>query len=354
MKLAFVSRHLPQEEGTAAGRQLWAVGEALRAAGHDVTAFCWRPEPAAGPYADWCEWRPLPPAAAVRVRSRALLLPRSDVVRAGWSAASDAVAVADDPGSAPAVTGQGCLDVTTVHFSVALDRAALHDRAPRVVQDWRGERRAVRRARSVWVLSDRVGAAVGRGTWVPPTVPVPVAPLPAVDEPVVGLLADWSWPPNRLAADALLRCWPSVRAEVPGARLLLAGRGTSPVGALAGVEWMGPVRQVSDLLGRCAVFAFPCPATSGPKMKVMDALAHGVAVVTTESGVEGLVDGRSAASVGAESSLSERLVALLRDPAARAALAGAGRQLLVQHHSPEQAALARVRAVQQQLAGARS
>lgn len=347
MRFAYVSRHLPEPEGSAAGRQLWAVGEALRAAGHEVTAWSWRPEPPQAGLPAWCHWAPLPAEAAWRTRGRALLRPRSDAARAGWQAPTGAVAVADDPVSWAAVAGQGAAAVATVHYAVAADRRALSDRRPALLQDRRGERRAVRAADEVWALSGRVRDAVGRGVVVPGCVPLPEQALPPVTEPVVGMLADWSWRPNLAAADALLGSWPRVRAAVPGARLLLAGRGRSPVGTAPGVEWVGPVPASTDLLARLAVFAFPCPATSGPKMKVLDALAHGVPVLTTAAGAEGLAgDVTGSLAVAGEAAFADRLVSLLTDLPGRTRLAAAGRRLVLTGHAPAVAAQARVAAAE--------
>lgn len=344
MKLAYVAHHLPEPEGTAAGRQLWAVCSALVEQGHEVSLRSWRPRPPTGELPAWCEWAPLPDEPSWRSRTRSLVLPRGEVVRAGFSAPDDAVVVADDPFSWQAVAGQGERSIVTVHFATALDRATLGWR-PTSVQDLRGERRAVRQADLVWSLSPRVRTATGRGAFVPASIPLPAEPLPVVEAPVAGLLADWSWQPNVLAALSLISAWPQVRAAVPGALLLLAGRGECPVGTLEGVQWLGEVGSSADLLSRLAVFAFPCPSTSGPKMKVLDAFAHGVAVLTTAAGVEGLVDGSQAAAVVDDGGLVPRLIELLRNPTERVRLAADGRAAVVRHHAPDVAARARIAAL---------
>ena len=41
MKVAMVSRHLPDPAGTAAGRALFALGEGLVDAGHDLDVWSW-------------------------------------------------------------------------------------------------------------------------------------------------------------------------------------------------------------------------------------------------------------------------------------------------------------------------
>ena len=347
MRWQFVSYHAATPEGTAAGRQLWAVGEGLRALGHDVQAWSWGAAPPAGELAQWCEWRPLPVEPLLRSRARSLLRPRSEVARARWTPPPADVYVADDPASWQAVAAvRHALRVSTTHFGVGLDRTALRDRSPARLQDLRAERRAVRQADVSWALSDRVARAVHAGVVVPPTIPIPDSPLPPVDAPVVGMLADWRWPPNVTAAAALLRAWPKVREQVPAARLLLAGRGRPAVAETSGVEWLGEVPASADLLQQLAVFAFPCGPTSGPKMKVLDAMAHGVAVLTTRWGVEGVAAADEAAAVCGESELGDRLIQLLIDPIARATLAQRGRDAILQAHTPELAARARLLSLQ--------
>ncbi|MHB1712751.1 MAG: glycosyltransferase, partial [Acidimicrobiales bacterium] len=172
-------------------------------------------------------------------------------------------------------------------------------------------------------------------------------PVPVVEEPVAAVLSDWSWPPNRYALARLLDAWPAVRDAVPGALLILGGRHfpTDAVGVLPGVELTGPVGSSLDILGRTAVVPFPCPTSSGPKVKVLEALAHGIPVVTTSSGVEGIAVGPDALPmVATEKQFVPRLVALLQNPEERARLGTAARESVAVHHSPIAAAQARLRA----------
>jgi hypothetical protein len=337
-----VSHHAPRPHGSASGRMLFALVDALRAEGHEATVKCWAPEqPADLP--TWAEWRPLPSASFWAVRARALVLPRSDVVRMHWDLPTDAVLVADDTLSFPAVRGAP-RTVANIHNSLALDRRALGGRSGSDLQDVRAERRVVRQAPELWVSSSRVREAFGRGVVVPYTLPIPEQVGAPVEVPVVGMLADWRWRPNLVALASLLDSWPQVRDQVPGAQLLLAGRGTAPVGSVAGVRDLGEVPTSADLLSQVALLAFPCPPSSGAKMKSFDALAHGVALVTTSAGAEGLPEG-AAQVVPVGSSFGDELVRLLRDVPARQELARRGRRLLVEHHSPRVAALARVDAL---------
>jgi glycosyltransferase involved in cell wall biosynthesis len=236
----------------------------------------------------------------------------------------------------------------TVHYLTRLDAAALGRRlTPAGWQDARAERRAARRATVVLGYSERVAAAcAARGAHpVPMAIPLPTDLLAPSDQPIAANVADWRWPPNRAALDHLLRTWPEVRAAVPGARLLLAGRGLEAVGTIAGVDVIGPVERSRDVLAGAAVLAFPCPPTSGPKTKVLEAMAHGLPVVTTPAGVEGVFGSGTLAEVAPLENFARALASLLREPERRAALRATAHQAILEHHAPRPAARARVAAI---------
>lgn len=347
MKFSVVSRHLPEPEGTAAGRILLATCEGLRSEGHDVELWSWGPEPPTAELPSWCTWRPLPGEHWIRTRLRALVRPRQDVVRAGWDPSPDVVAVGDDPVSFPAVAGS-LRSVLTLHYATRLDVRAVGRTRLRDVQSIRGEAAAARRAAVTLAYSPRVVAAIGRGVFVPAAWPFPVERLVPAATPVAALLADWNWPPNRATLWQLLAAWPDVRSRVPDARLLLAGRGdlSSLIAASDGVEILGTVARASDVLARAALVPFPCPETSGPKMKVFEAMGYGIPVVTTPAGVEGLVlaPGSGAVVVPPER-FASAVADLLLDPERRLALGTSGREALRRSHAPVPAARARIQAI---------
>ena len=348
MNLAIVSRHLPEPEGTASGRALWALAKGLVAEGHTIEVCSWWPERPAADLPPWCAWRPLPPEPWARMKLRALLRPRWDAVRVPWRPAGGAVAVADEPLSFPVVAAHHP-SVLTVHYLARLDARALGRPGPTQYQDMRAQRRDARAADVVLAYSERVAreAAV-------PAVPVPVAydPPPEaaepVEEPVAALVANWEWPPNRAALAGLLASWPQVQQAVPGAVLLVAGRHSELLAGvnLRGVRMLGAVERSVDVLARAAVLAFPCPASSGPKIKVLEALALGLPVVTTPAGAEGLWGGAGNGLVVAPlPRFAAALAATLGDPEERARLGAAGRQGVIDHHGPVPAARARVAAL---------
>ena len=341
MKFAIATFHVPHPQGSSAGRQLWAVADALLAQGHEVAGWCWGPGGAALPVPEWCAWSPQAAGHGTAEHLRALMHPRSASAKGGWRpAAEDAVRWADDWSSWPAVKQAGGRSVVTVHYDATTDARALGWTAARV-QDWRAQRRAVRGAATVWALSDEVALRVGAKP-VPATLPIPEQPLPLREEPIALMFADWSWPANSRALHRLLDAWPTVRAGVPGSQLVVAGRGSTAIGAAPGVRVVGEVSSTVDAMSEAAVLAFPCPPTSGPKLKVLDAFAAGLPVVTTPAGIEGLAVPADAVAVATGSSYTDALVAVLSAPQRRARMAERARAAVLERHAPRVAAAARV------------
>ena len=100
-------------------------------------------------------------------------------------------------------------------------------------------------------------------------------------------------PPN---LDALAFCLeqvlPWVRAARPQVRFLVAGAEASDALRARlqreGAEYVGPVGDIRDVLARYAVFVAPILTGSGVRVKILEAFAVGIPVVSTTLGAEGL------------------------------------------------------------------
>jgi len=84
-----------------------------------------------------------------------------------------------------------------------------------------------------------------------------------------------------------------IQARIPGARLLVVGRSPSPgVRALAAanpaIEITGTVADVRPYLERAAICVVPLRVGGGTRLKIYEAMAMGVPVVSTAIGAEGL------------------------------------------------------------------
>jgi glycosyltransferase involved in cell wall biosynthesis len=158
-------------------------------------------------------------------------------------------------------------------------------------------------------------------------------PAPA-SPPIVMILGTWSWPPNADGAVRFLQeGWPVVRAQAPEARLRIVGK--EPSRALrteaerAGAEVTGRVPSVQEELQRAAALVVPLWAGAGVRVKIVEAMAAGVPVISTPIGAEGLGlrDGEELLLGEDPVDLARGLARLLCDPNLRKRLSDRGRSL---------------------------
>lgn len=144
------------------------------------------------------------------------------------------------------------------------------------------------------------------------------------------------WRPNLDAVDLLLeRIFPRTRALEPSARLVIVGR--HPPAALVerarqtpGVELHADVADVRPFLVQCGAMAVPLRIGGGSRLKILEALACGLPVVSTRVGAEGLLLKPGEDFVLAEpDAMADALVQAIRNPAAVQALAQHGRQIVL-------------------------
>lgn len=122
--------------------------------------------------------------------------------------------------------------------------------------------------------------------------------------------------------------WPLLRDRCPEAALLLAGGICERIsGQLpSGVQALGRMEQPRDAYARADVVINPALLGSGLKIKNVEALCHGVPLVTTSAAAEGMMDGAGSAfhvgdDAGALASAAAHL--LTNEPARRELAAGA-------------------------------
>ena len=213
-----------------------------------------------------------------------------------------------------------------------------------VLDGVRAERAAIRRHRYLVASSPLVADGLRARA---PGADVVLAPLsldPALyrparldGPPVAGLIGTAGWGPTAVAMRLLVEdVWPRVRREAPEARLLLAGRGTGQLGLpeAPGAELAGEVDSARELFQRFSLLLFPLPRGSGIKVKVLEALASGVPVVTTPAGAEGIAATDGVAVHTEPEALAAAAVELLRDEQARRERGAAARDTFEKLYSP--------------------
>jgi glycosyltransferase involved in cell wall biosynthesis len=199
------------------------------------------------------------------------------------------------------------------------------------------ERRAIRRFDRVFVCSDRDRAMLARPNIivVPNGIDVPTHMPKREPETSTllfcGLLSYW---PNRDAVRYFVESiLPHIQHEIPSARLLVVGRSPSADlrdladGAAVCIE--ADVPSVVEYYGRAAIAIVPLRMGGGTRIKILEAWALGVPVVTTSIGCEGLegIDGSHFIVADTPIDFARACVDLLRSPSHRERLARCGREL---------------------------
>jgi GT2 family glycosyltransferase/glycosyltransferase involved in cell wall biosynthesis len=134
--------------------------------------------------------------------------------------------------------------------------------------------------------------------------------------------------PNRVALDWFIRhALPRIVERAPAARLVVVGSDPPPPHAYADhaahLEMRGYVEDVREPLARYAVFVCPILSGSGVRVKLLEAFAAGIPVVSTLVGAEGLArkDGEFCALADDPAAFADRVVALFEEPEKAAAMA---------------------------------
>ena len=160
----------------------------------------------------------------------------------------------------------------------------------------------------------------------------PDASVPAPD--TMAFTGHMGYRPNVEAAEHLITdILPLVRRRVPGAQFNAVGQQVPPsLAALAGpgVNVTGWVRDVRPYLAAATVVVVPVRIGGGTRLKVLEALAMGKAVVSTAVGCEGIevTNGQHLLIADDPEEFAECVLSLMRDPVRARALGGEGRRLV--------------------------
>ena len=142
--------------------------------------------------------------------------------------------------------------------------------------------------------------------------------------------------PNMEALEWFVRdVLPHIHRERPDARLLLIGSDPPPRHSLPksakNVELIGFVEDIREPLARCAVFICPILSGSGVRVKLLEAFAAGIPVVSTRLGAEGLAseDGVVCRLADDPAQFARAVLDLLEAPDEAAEMAARARQEVV-------------------------
>ena len=139
----------------------------------------------------------------------------------------------------------------------------------------------------------------------------------------------------------LSEIWPQVHAALPNAEIVIAGTVSRSINnASPGVRVLGPVENLKNEYAATSICLVPLPLGTGLKIKLVEAMSYGRAVLTTPAGAEGFTDletNRVAVVADGAKAFTEQLIMLLRSDELREQVAKRQLEWIDNHLSPEKA-----------------
>jgi glycosyltransferase involved in cell wall biosynthesis len=141
--------------------------------------------------------------------------------------------------------------------------------------------------------------------------------------------------PNQEALNWFIQnVYPKVQAKEPRVRLMIIGSDPPPRHSLpadSSIELVGFVEDVRQPLLQYSVFLCPILSGSGVRVKLLEAFAAGIPVVSTRLGAEGLAskDGEICALADDPDAFAEKTLDLIRNPVEAEAMARRAREHVV-------------------------
>jgi len=151
-------------------------------------------------------------------------------------------------------------------------------------------------------------------------------------------IGSFEHPPNRTCAKFLIdNIWPNVAQYNNECKLTLAGRGSQQFlegcdSVPSSVNALGYVENLAKLYRKSQLFVAPLLDGGGIKIKILEAMAYGIPIVTTPIGVEGIVDQSDDALFisSPDSSFADSVLQALNDPEETARRAKKARKVIEQ------------------------
>lgn len=256
-----------------------------------------------------------------------------------------------------------------VHYFDVIDWAERKDMNPRdrwaLWQTQRATRRLLHGIPNTRLLTPRLKEMAesinpkGRYWVVPFALDTALYHVPEpVQDPVVGMIGSMHWEPSRSAAERLItRIWPLVKHGFPQAKLFIAGWNAAKYfqqySSREDLTLAENLAHPSDFFSKVAVMVYAPSRGSGMKVKVMEAMAYGVPVVTTWEGVEGIdyQNGRECWVAETDEELAGKVCRLLQNSAERLQMRGLARHLIEERYSPRPVVDKMIHVYEQVIAG---
>ncbi|NPD65158.1 glycosyltransferase [Lichenicola cladoniae] len=171
-----------------------------------------------------------------------------------------------------------------------------------------------------------------------PMAVYPVAEVQPGDDGIVLFIGSKTQPNIEGISWFLDKVWPDVLARCPEAQVWIAGSccGSLPIN-VRNVKLLGRIDELDDVYRKAGVVISPLRLGSGLKIKLIEAIGRGKAVIATETTLQGVKSIMQGAVLQADTSrdFTEALVSLLHDRATRSQIGARALEVARKHFSPE-------------------
>jgi len=133
-------------------------------------------------------------------------------------------------------------------------------------------------------------------------------------------LGSMDWLPNQEGVDWLVnQVWPLVLLKTPDARLLLAGRNMPSKYfslKIQGITIIGEVEDAKDFILKSGIMLVPLLSGSGMRVKIIEGMAAGKAIVSTSIGAEGIpvINGQNILLADDPETFAKHIIKLFNNP----------------------------------------
>ncbi len=232
-----------------------------------------------------------------------------------------------------------------------------HWQKPALARFWRSilqqEKTYLPQADVVWVTSEADAArartlAPSASVWVVPNGATPLEEAllfshpPDPVPPVIGFVGALEYPPNERGVRFFLdEIGPIIWKAAPQVRAMFIGRPVPWILERARTDErlhvVGEVHDITPYLRQCTLMIVPLLHGGGTRLKILEAWAHGIAVVSTSKGAEGLryTHRENLWIADSPADFAAAVLHLLRDPTERRRLARGGYEQVKRFYSWE-------------------
>lgn len=151
-------------------------------------------------------------------------------------------------------------------------------------------------------------------------------------------LGSMNWKPNMEAVERLLRIFPEIKKKLPDAELYIAGSNNQEMKKTInenGIYYDGYIENLSEYCRNKGILVSPILSGSGIRIKILEMMALGIPVITTDIGAQGIEHENSGCIriANTDSELIQACLELAQDSSKRSQIGSRGMHYIRNKHN---------------------